>query len=235
MSAAIVAPVRRAKKLFDPLRLSDRELAATLAACNREAARRSQVAASGLDEAAIIKGQEFAKRAITVAAAGSHSVCLYGGPGVGKTLLRAMALAVGVEATFEVRPCACGWLGSVSRACRCTPAKITTWRRWNRIEADLHVEVMPTPQQEMASRQSGTTAADILAQVERAKGNGQPVGTSADAETIFRYAASELGIDHGQMAYIRAVAATIARMDGEATVGACHASEAIGYRRPRDW
>ena len=34
-----------------------------------------------------IKGQEFVKRALTIAAAGSHNIMLYGPPGTGKTLL----------------------------------------------------------------------------------------------------------------------------------------------------
>lgn len=34
-----------------------------------------------------IKGQDAAKRALTIAAAGRHNICLYGSPGTGKTLL----------------------------------------------------------------------------------------------------------------------------------------------------
>lgn len=34
-----------------------------------------------------IKGHEFAKRALTIAAAGMHNICLVGAPGSGKTLL----------------------------------------------------------------------------------------------------------------------------------------------------
>jgi len=56
-----------------------------------------------------------------------------------------------------------------------------------------------------------------------------------DAETLFAYAQNELGIDHGEMERIRAVAATVSKLDRQQEVGAPHACEAIGYRKPKGW
>ncbi len=48
-----------------------------------------------------IKGQESAKRALEIAAAGGHNVCLYGPPGTGKTMLAKAFSAILPEPSFE--------------------------------------------------------------------------------------------------------------------------------------
>jgi hypothetical protein len=62
-----------------------------------------------------------------------------------------------------------------------------------------------------------------------------PGSVAKEAEELFAYAQKELGIDHGEMRRIRAVAANVARLDRQPEVGASHACEAIGYRKPRGW
>jgi predicted ATPase with chaperone activity len=87
------------KSLF---KLTDAELSVQLADMQAEARQRTQEATSGAGT--IIKGMEFAKRAVVVAAAGGHSICFFGNPGSGKTLLRAFAFTLGVHESYELPP-----------------------------------------------------------------------------------------------------------------------------------
>jgi len=74
-----------------------------------------------------IIGQEHAKRALEVAAAGGHSVLMVGPPGMGKTLLRA-ALPGIIPAkyrgkyqasAYESWVCPCGYYGDTAHKCIC--------------------------------------------------------------------------------------------------------------------
>ncbi len=88
-----------------------------------EIARRTRVATNGHDAAAIIKGQEVGKRAVVVAAAGNHSLHFVGPPSTGKTMLRAVALELGLSETFESRPCPCGYASAPATTASVRPAK----------------------------------------------------------------------------------------------------------------
>jgi predicted ATPase with chaperone activity len=215
------------KTLF---KLTDAELSAQLAEMQNEARRRSQEATSAAGT--IIKGMEFAKRATVVATAGAHSICFFGNPGSGKTLLRAFAFKLGVHESYELRPCPCGWLGNSYRPCQCSPSTVQKHLRKLKVTADIYIEVVQAPIQEMQSRM--TTPFDYF--VKQIKEAGPlPESVAKEAEELFAYAQRELGIDHGDMERVRAVAATIARLDRQREVGAPHACEAIGYRRPQGW
>lgn len=48
-----------------------------------------------------VKGQALAKRALLIAAAGGHNICLYGPPGTGKTMLAKAFTGILPELTFE--------------------------------------------------------------------------------------------------------------------------------------
>ena len=84
--------------------LTDTKLAAVHRQVSNEIERRARIATSGHDAAAIIFGNEMAKRAVVVAAAGNHSLLLVGPPNCGKTMMRAAALELGLAQTFEAPP-----------------------------------------------------------------------------------------------------------------------------------
>ena len=48
-----------------------------------------------------VKGQQLAKRALLIAAAGGHNICLYGPPGTGKTMMAKAFAGILPELTFE--------------------------------------------------------------------------------------------------------------------------------------
>ena len=84
--------------------LTDSKLVALHCQAANEIARRAKAATIGHDAASIICGNECAKRALLVAAAGNHSILFTGPPNCGKTMLRAVALELGLGNTFEARP-----------------------------------------------------------------------------------------------------------------------------------
>ena len=85
------------------LTLTDSTLAALHRQAANEIARRAKAATNGYDAASIIYGNEMAKRAAVVAAAGNHSILFIGPPNCGKTMMRAVALELGLGNTFEAQ------------------------------------------------------------------------------------------------------------------------------------
>ena len=100
------------------LTLTDSKLATLNRQIANEIIRRAKTATIGYDSASIVYGNEMAKRALLVAVAGCHSILFIGPPNCGKTMLRAVALKLGLGSTFEVRPCPCGYRTDPRRACR---------------------------------------------------------------------------------------------------------------------
>ncbi len=216
------------KSLF---KLTDAELSVQLAEMQSEARRRTREATCAART--IIKGMEFAKRAIVVAAAGGHSMCFFGNPGTGKTLLRAFAFKLGVHESYELRPCPCGWLGSSYRACRCSTSRVQKHLSKVGITADIYIEVVQAPLQEMRSKV--VTPFDYYAKQVEAVGP-LPASVAKDARrrclltrrrswalTTVRWNESERWQQ------------LLPGWTGRQEVGASHACEAIGYRRPQGW
>lgn len=201
-----------------------------LASLNRqisnEIARRAKIATNGYDAAAIVYGNEVAKRALVVAAAGGHSILFIGPPNCGKTMLRAVVLELGLSNTFEARPCPCGYRNDLREDCSCRNGQIE--RHLRRLPlTDITIEVFCPAEREM--RSPGTSLVDMRRQID-AKGSLDSLELGEDCRTLLKEAAAELGLDADVRNRIVMVARTIANLDRSERIEARHLCEAINYR-----
>ena len=174
----------------------------------------------------MIHGNEMAKRALVVAAAGSHSILFLGPPNCGKTMLRAVVLELGLGSTFEARPCPCGYRSDPRRACQCSCRQIEGHLR--KLPAtDISIEVVCPPEREM--RTPGTTLAEMQKQIE-AKTGYESLELDEDSRNLLKAAVAELGLDTDVRNRILAVARTIANLDRNERIESRHLCEAINYR-----
>ncbi len=209
------------------LTLNDNKLATLHRQAAVEIARRAKAATNGYDAASIICGNEMAKRALLVAAAGKHSILFIGPPNCGKTMLRAVALELGLGDTFEARPCPCGYHGSPIRACNCSCSKIERCRAsWP--VADITIEVVQPPQRELSGR-PGTGVAEMKAQIARMSSHTD-LTLDQDSANLLKCACAEYAIDPDARNRIIAIARTIANLDWSEQIGPAHVCEAINYR-----
>ena len=217
-----------------PVRLlSDDALAALLASAREETLYRALLGTTGGDPFALIKGQEHAKRALTVAAVGNHTVLFYGPPNTGKTLLVRAAATLSVIA-YEMRLCPCGYYGHPLQTCTCTTARIKRHLRQRATmirAADIQLGIDPVPARLLESSRAGTSLPVIRDTIERAKPNA---ATFADESGVFKQAASELKLDARCIATTKRVAISIARLAGHQTTSAEDILEAANYYRFRD-
>ena len=209
--------------------LTDTKLAAVQRQVCNEIERRARIATSGHDAAAIIFGNEMAKRALVVAAAGNHSLLLVGPPNCGKTMLRAAALELGLAQTFEARPCPCGHRNSPYQNCSCTVRQIERHVR-KLPQADITVEMVRPAERDR--RTPGTTLADMRRQID-ARTDYRSLELDEAAKSLLATAVRELGLDPDQQRRAIAVARTIANLDGRERIELSHLMEAINYRAMR--
>jgi magnesium chelatase family protein len=151
-----------------------------------------------------------------------------------------------------MNPCPCGYLGSVQKACRCTPDQISRYQGKlsgpliDRI--DLHVEVPAMPPTDLMLAQAGESTAVIRARCtaarERAmarqgKSNqalqGQEIDTHVlldeAAAKFLNVAATRLGWSARSTHRALKVARTIADLAGAHHTQVSHVAEAMQYRR----
>lgn len=211
------------------LTLTDSNLAALHHQATNEIARRAKAATNGHDAATLIHGNEMAKRALVVAAAGNHSILFLGSPNSGKTMLRAVALELGLGSTFEARPCPCGYRSDPRRECRCSGRQVEGHLRRLPV-ADISVEVICPLEREM--RTPGTTLADMRRQIQ-AKSDCHSLELDETGRNLLKAAVAELALDADVRKRILAVARTIANLDRCERIESRHLCEAINYRMLR--
>lgn len=209
--------------------LTDTKLAAVQRQVCNEIERRARIATSGHDAAVIIFVNEMAKRAVVIAVAGNHSLLLVGPPNCGKTMLRAVALELGLAQTFEIRPCPCGHRNTPYQDCSCTARQIQSHVR-KFPQADITVEMVRPVERDR--RTPGTTLADMRRQID-ARTDHRSLNLDEVAKSLLETAGRELGLDPDQQRRAIAVARTIANLDGRERIELSHLMEAINYRAMR--
>jgi magnesium chelatase family protein len=151
-----------------------------------------------------------------------------------------------------MNPCPCGYLGSATRSCRCSPDQVSRYQGklsgplLDRI--DLHIEVPSLPAQDLLNAPPGesteTMAARCLVARERALARqgcanadlqGQAIDAharlDASATALLQKAAAKLGWSGRSVHRSLKVARTIADLAGSDTIEAMHVAEAVQYRR----
>jgi predicted ATPase with chaperone activity len=212
------------------VKLTDQALADLRQEVVNECGRRTRMVVEGLDPAQLILGNELAKRAVTIAAAGGHSLLLMGPKFSGKTMFRAVANALGLDEVFEFRSCPCGEYGDPLASCRCTVAQVAHHRR-KMPAVDVSVEVFRPNERERRTLSPGTSLDDMRRQV--ASANPRELVEKKfpeDAEAILKFAIQEYGLDPVTESAIRGVARTVAGLGREVVVRGIHVSEAINVR-----
>lgn len=182
---------------------------------------------------AAIAGHECAKRALTVAIAGGHSILLVGQHGCGKTMLRDAAAGLGFCLSAESTPCACGNFNDPYTPCHCEADDIGAHRAAEWPSVDIWVEVPRVSARELEShsRRPGTTSADIQKQIDRA--GARPNHKLCPAgDNLLTAATRELPLNARQRETVLRVAATIAALDCSPRIEIQHLCEAINYRTP---
>ena len=151
-----------------------------------------------------------------------------------------------------MNPCKCGFLGSRSRECLCTPPQIAQYR--NRVSGplldriDLHVEVPAVAYKEMSEEEPGESSAAVRARVvaTRNRQRGRSEGfcnarlpsalirkhceLDAAGRRLMEQAMSKLGLSARGHDRVLKVARTIADLAGSVRIGRDHLAEAIQYR-----
>lgn len=210
---------------MDVLKLSDNDLAELHEQLRTELHRRQ--AAAKCDDLTVIRGQEMAKRALLVAAAGKHTILFVGPPNSGKSMLRAVALKLGVTA-YEARPCPCGYQSHPYKECTCTAKQIERHRA-KLPQADITVEVPTVPERELRSKTLGTSTADVQRQLADCL-DWSDLTLEEHGQNLLRAACAELNLDPHARETIVKVARAIANLDHQGYIQAMHIAEAINYR-----
>jgi len=134
----------------------------------------------------------------------------------------------------EVIPCPCGSYGDPYAICRCDTTRIVDHRDKLQDVARSFDMLIGVPRPIAVAMAKGTPyhgedTATVKARIERAATNAVPEGLSEDAQSLLAKAISHAPLSPKQATVAKAIGATVARLDGKATVEVFHISEAIQY------
>lgn len=211
------------------LKFSDRQLSDLHQVLSNESERRTRIAVNGHDPVTMIWGNEAAKRAVTIAAAGKHSILFVGPSNSGKTMLRALCLELGIEESYEARYCPSGNYTDWRSHCDCTLKEIdTTVARLPVV--DITVQVSRPAEWDF--NRSGTTLPEMREAIGSASRHTDET-LDGNASDLLKAAIRELPLDLVAIARILHVARTIANLDCSPQVRVHDVAESINYRAIR--
>lgn len=155
----------------------------------------------------------------------------------------------------SMNPCPCGYFGSHTRTCRCTPSEIKRYR--NRVSGplldriDIQIEVESVPVSQIALR-SAEEPSEVMRrrvnaarglQQQRYRGDGITCNAQLSGRLLEKYcalddaprrlledAANVMGLSSRGFTRLIKVARTIADLDGDGPIAERHVAEAVGYR-----
>ena len=155
----------------------------------------------------------------------------------------------------SMNPCPCGYLGSRTHACRCTPQAVARYQ--GRVSGplldriDLRIEVGEVPQEALRQGPGGETSAQVRARVTEARerqqkryeGTGLYANAQIGARQLSRFcaldgegekllamAAERWGLSMRGRARVMKIARTIADLEGGGAIEARHVAEALQFR-----
>ena len=155
----------------------------------------------------------------------------------------------------SMNPCPCGYYGSASHECSCSPSQIQKYM--SRISGplldriDLHIEVDEVKYDDLTNETDGESSEAVRARVNKARavqtaryaGSNVHCNAQMTAEMIKKYCAldekgekimqsafDKLGMSARAYTRILKVARTIADLDGSENICAKHVAEAVMYR-----
>lgn len=151
-----------------------------------------------------------------------------------------------------MNPCPCGFFGSSTHSCRCTPEQVARYQGklsgplLDRI--DLHIEVASLPAEELLHSAPGEATAAVRERVTAARERAiarqgctnqllqgealdEHLQLDAAAHELVRKAAQRLGWSARATHRALRVARTIADLAGSEAIASAHVAEAMQYRR----
>lgn len=179
-----------------------------------------------------IPEQENVKRAIEVCLVGSHTIGIININGCGEEFaewLRTQHISVWVEAR-----CPCGNYGDVYAECKCLMTKISQWTKRKGyiqcLNSDIVIESVRLRGYALIKSYYSESQEQMFKRIEQAK-KINIVDTKLDEQSngLLKFAIERLGIGHKKVEPIKAVAISIAKLDGMDKIEVQHISEAIQY------
>lgn len=177
-----------------------------------------------------LPGREHVKRALEVAAAGDHEICLQGHPEV-TAPFAAWAKAQGIRVQ-EAAPCRCGNYGDPHHECTCRTAEVARWRQrktYRRAQAAPIIVQVDRPSAREEARR-GEPGSHVLARAVLARNApATPLVPDEMGLALLRAANAQLNLGWVRSMRVIEVARSIARLDGSGSRVA-QIAEAIQYQ-----